>query len=103
MKTVSDVELDSQTKTRGMACASCPFEGAEPISLAATSLGKIRSYLLAGQNHLCHSDRSNHTVCRGGRNYQLQMWHRLGLIEVPTDEALARAMKACGIAPRQHI
>jgi len=64
---------------------------------------EIQAYLLNGTNHLCHSDQSNRTVCVGGRNYQLEIWHRMGMISAPTNEALREAMKSAGQSPKGHI
>lgn len=82
-------------------CASCPFlrEG----MLSPATMAEIQSYLLSGTNHLCHSDRTNSTVCLGGRNFQLTVWHRIGIICEPTNEALADAMRDAGIKPKKHI
>lgn len=83
-------------------CESCPFHRGG-LDLGQEKMAEITGYLLAGQNHMCHSDQAHKTVCRGGRQYQLEVWHRRGIISAPTDEALAAAMRACGIEPKTHI
>lgn len=64
---------------------------------------EITGYLLQGVNHLCHSDETNHIICRGGRDYQLEIWHRLSIIKEPTDVALHEAMIESGTNPGRHI
>ena len=67
-------------------CGSCPFSTSEKrIRLAPQTEAHIRAYLLEGISHLCHhaqltqeAGEPTHT-CRGGRDYQLTMFHRLGL------------------------
>lgn len=84
-------------------CGTCPFSGSKPLNLSSDRLGEIIGYLARGTNHLCHSDQSNETVCRGGRDIQLRHMVALGMIEAPTDEALAKAMRAAGVEPGNHI
>jgi len=66
-------------------------------------MASVYGYLLEGQNHLCHSDRSNETVCLGGRKVTLETWYLMGKISAPTNEALAEAMRAAGVEPKEHI
>lgn len=41
-------------------------------------------------HHICHHQTLNNKsathLCRGARDFQLQIFHRLGLLEEPTDE-----------------
>lgn len=80
-------------------CATCifrsPREGGTP--LRPQRLAEIQMYLLNGTNHLCHSARGKKggqrkVACRGGREFQLTIWHRLGMISEPTEEALCAEM-----------
>jgi len=89
-------------KVRKNPCKTCPFiEGG--YELEPERLSDIYGYLLGGSNHLCHSDDTNETVCRGGRNWQLQAFCSRGIIAEPTDAALAAAMRAAGVKPGPHI
>jgi len=49
----------------------------------------------------CHGPdlqgKKSNIVCRGGRDFQLQIWHRMGMIDEPTDEALEKNMVALGL------
>lgn len=89
-------------KIRLKSCSSCPFHPGG-LELTDDKMTQIKAYLAEGQNHLCHSDTTNKTVCRGGRQYQLNVFHARGWISEPTDEALREAMSAFGISPKAHI
>ncbi len=82
-------------------CATCPFVYTHILS--AKKMAEIYTYLLSGTNHLCNSDRTNNTICLGGRKFQLTSWHRLGVISAPTSESLAIAMRDAGVEPESHI
>ena len=92
------MELKPGTKVARQQCATCPFRHQSDggLALSAEKMTEVYIYLLGGTNHLCHSDRDDSTICRGGRNYQLTIWHRLGWIASPTDEALAEAIVTAG-------
>ena len=59
-------------------CNECPFT-AGGVPLCPETMKDIIGYLSKGQNHLCHKDETNKTVCRGGRNLQLKMFHAMGI------------------------
>lgn len=99
---MKELPITEGTITATQMCRSCPF-GNEPIALTADRLQAIQTYLIQGTNHFCHSDPDNKTICRGGRNFQLNIWHRLGMIAEPTDEALHAAMAAAGVQPKVHL
>ena len=96
------MKIPSNTKVACHQCPSCPFLETG-LKLGTERMAQIQQYLLEGTNHFCHSDVSNHTICRGGRNHQLTMWHRIGFIAEPTDEALKSAMEKVGVEPKEHI
>lgn len=79
-------------------CKTCIFrQDGEQLSLAPGRLAEIQSYLIEGTPHRCHTVDAK--VCRGGRDYQLTCWHRMGLIPEPTDAALANTMSQMGLEP----
>lgn len=85
-------------------CKTCPFrKDGRGIKLSPDRLATIKCYLIEGQNHFCHCDRTNKTLCRGGRLYQLEIWSDFGRIDSPTHEALDKAMRDLGVTPSQHI
>jgi len=49
------------------------------------------------ENHPEAEGRRKTIICRGGRDWQLQVWHRIGLNEAPTDEAQTVKMVALGL------
>ena len=61
-------------------------------------LAEIQSYLLRGTPHVCHHHERGRVklACRGGRDFQLTIWARLGIIAEATDGALASAMAGAG-------
>ena len=71
-------------KINKTACKTCPFEGENPIDISAESKTAITEYVIEGQNHLCHQDDSNNTICRGGRNLFLKVAASAGIISEPT-------------------
>ena len=84
-------------------CSSCPFRtDGRAIDLAPGRLAEIQVSLIHAKTHECHHDAlhsrpERHMACRGGRDYQLTIWHRLGLIAEPTDAALGRYLVSIGV------
>lgn len=95
-------DIGDRCKINSRMCKSCPFRDGG-LHLSPEKMTEIYLYLIEGVNHFCHSDRTNNTICRGGRNYQIEIWARIGRISAPTDEALAEAMRKAGIEPKGHI
>lgn len=73
-------------------CKTCIFRPDNPMRLRPGRLGEIQAYLIEGAVHLCHTVEDR--ACRGGRDFQIQCWHRMGILPEPTDAALAAAMEA---------
>jgi len=84
-------------------CASCIFRtDGKQVELRPGALEEIQTYLLQGVPHRCHTPAINgneeiQLACRGGRDYQLQCWYRMGFVAEPTDEALEARMKELGL------
>jgi hypothetical protein len=71
-------------------CKTCPFRAGADARLQ----DQITSRLLE-TNQMCHAPRlvgkrETH-LCRGGRDWQLQVFYRLGLLEEENDAAWAAA------------
>lgn len=82
---------------RSVQCETCIFRPESEKLLRPGRLAEIQAYLLRGVTHICHhglARKKKRYACRGGRDFQLTIWHRLGIIAEPTDESLALAMKA---------
>ena len=84
-------------KLRINQCSYCPFKQGSSYHNPGI-ISRICEYLLKGENHICHTT-SKH-ICRGGRNYQLEIWARRGIIAKATDAALFEAMRSEGIEPK---
>lgn len=90
--------LANPTPVMPSPCATCIFrERGERTELAPGRLAEIQAYLLRGTPHLCHKPqvegKRTEVVCRGGRDFQLTMWHRMGILPAATDEALQEAVE----------
>jgi hypothetical protein len=80
-------------------CATCPFRPGSPYADLAEGLAMSAA---TSASRICHSTGSNaikhrtgrpSRLCRGARDIQLKIFHALGVIDAPTDEAWA---VACG-------
>jgi len=78
-------------------CSTCPFRvdasGRHPDPQLVS---RIQLRCLTEASQICHHPRlqgkpETH-LCRGARDYQLQIFHRLGLLDTPTDAAWERAI-----------
>lgn len=86
------------TPARPSQCETCIFRtDGRQVRLRPGRFAEIELYLLDGRTHLCH--HGNNLACRGGREFQLTIWARLGIIPEPTDAALDAAMRAKGVEP----
>lgn len=87
------MKLKPGTKVRKTQCATCVFKDEKDggIALRESRRTEIKVMLLKGTNQMCHHD-DNKTICRGGRDFQLQCFARMGLIPEPADKALKEAM-----------
>lgn len=72
-------------------CATCPFRDGGCQQLRS----RIEQQVLTTASQTCHSTgvaigrRYDTHLCRGARDFQLQIFYRLGVIAKPTDEAWA--------------
>jgi hypothetical protein len=71
-------------------CETCPFKPDETGNYQdpelATEIIKTR---LLSSSHICHT--TDTTICRGMRNFHLQIFHQIGFLDEPTDTAWERA------------
>ena len=71
-------------------CPTCPFnknrDGKEQMLDLAD---KVRRRCLTQASQICHHPRlkgkKQNQLCRGARDFQLQVFHRLGVLDEPTD------------------
>ena len=81
--------------TRKQKCVTCPFRVDDDGMFYDPSLVselQVRSFT---SSHLCHhptlyGEAETH-ICRGSRDYQIEMFFRLGYLEEPTDQAWEKA------------
>jgi hypothetical protein len=80
-------------------CPTCPFRTDQSGRHPDVALvNRIQADMLTRASQICHhpalrGHRETH-LCRGARDYQLMIFHRLGVIEAPTDQAWAKAKKS---------
>jgi len=89
---------NSQSPVMPQKCSTCPFRvdasGRHPdVQL----VNQIQLRCITEGSQICHHPRwqgkPEHHLCRGARDYQIQVFHRFGILDAPTDEAWERARK----------
>ena len=82
-------------------CATCPFrEDRDGVDEVRT--GVMQRVLTEG-SQTCHStgiangEPHDSHLCRGARNFQLEVFARLGVIDEPTDEAWDKRCHTMGL------
>ncbi|MDO9142408.1 MAG: hypothetical protein U1E09_00400 [Methylococcales bacterium] len=73
-------------------CPTCPFNQDEQGRDAAPAIAdRVRRQCLTEASQICHHPRlrgkKEDHLCRGARDVQLAFFHRIGLLDTPTDEA----------------
>lgn len=75
-------------------CKTCPFREGGDHRLRE----RIKGTVLTEASQLCHSEgpqgRPNTLLCRGARDWQLMILHRMGFLAAPTDAAWAARVKS---------
>jgi hypothetical protein len=60
-------------------------------------VNRIQQQCLTEASQICHHPhlhgKPETHLCRGARDFQLQIFHRLGVIEAPTDKAWRKRAK----------
>ena len=82
-------------------CETCPFrEDREGVDEVRT--GVMQRVMTEG-SQTCHStclaigERHDSHLCRGARNFQLEVFARMGVIGAPTDEAWDERCQSIGL------
>lgn len=74
-------------------CSSCPFSDGGDAQIRA----RVQLSVLSEASQICHhprlSSRPETHLCRGARDFQLQVFHRIGFLEEPTDAAWEAKLK----------
>jgi hypothetical protein len=84
-------------------CATCPFRDGSKYEALKLDLSISA---LSEASRICHSTGSNNGInhrtgkppmlCRGARDLQLRVFHSIGFIEAPTDEAWQKKRNELG-------
>lgn len=79
-------------------CPTCPFnKGGNGREAAPDIADMVRHRCLTEASQICHHPRlhgkKEDHLCRGARDFQLEVFHRIGLLETPTDEAWKKKMQ----------
>lgn len=79
-------------------CATCPFgpDGDPHVQANVVSRLLTGSQECHSTGHPVYGTQATH-LCRGARDWQLTILHRMGLLTEPTDEAFAAKAKELGI------
>lgn len=79
---------------KGM-CSTCPFHEQHIGQIEIADM--VRKRCLTEASQICHHPRLHGKkethLCRGARDFQLMIFHRLGVIDEATDEAWERALQ----------
>ena len=73
-------------------CGTCPFRTNEQGKYNDAQLvNRIKKDILTEASQICHHPRLDGKeethLCRGARDYQLEIFHRIGFLDAPTDDA----------------
>ncbi|MGI2907161.1 hypothetical protein [Tolypothrix sp. VBCCA 56010] len=79
-------------------CVTCPFRTDEHGRHPNPQLtSKLMQQVICEASQICHHPRQagkpETHLCRGARDYQLTIFHRLGVIPAPTDAAWQETIK----------
>jgi hypothetical protein len=75
-------------------CSTCPWRVDNGVLCEDVATKDcLKSSVLTVRNQLCHSPAwigmPETRICRGARDYQLQVFHRIGFLSEPTDQSWA--------------
>ncbi|MBE0438090.1 MAG: hypothetical protein IBX56_20105 [Methylomicrobium sp.] len=73
-------------------CSTCPFHEAHAGQVEIANM--VRERCLTRASQICHHprlhDKEETHLCRGARDYQLQIFYRMGFLSKPADEEWER-------------
>jgi hypothetical protein len=85
---MTDISIWPVMKAR---CPTCPFGDGTGKDRVPEIANMVRQRCLTEASQICHHPRLHGKpekhLCRGARDYQLEIFHRLGVIREPTDKA----------------
>lgn len=79
-------------------CATCPFrDGPNGRPIDCGLVAKVQERVLTTGSQICHHPRTKGKkqthLCRGARDFQLNVLYRVGFLEAPTDAAWDKKLK----------
>ncbi len=88
----------SQFPVMKQKCATCPFNTEDKGRHNDPELvDKIKQRILSQTSQICHhpvlSDKEESHLCRGARDYQIEIFKRIGFLEEATNEAWEKKRK----------
>ena len=87
-------------------CASCPYREGSPTEFLKLTLLENQLNPQSGHTTICHSTGNNPTIkavnvpeklCRGARDFQIKLFHSIGFIDAPTEEAWNAKRRELGV------
>jgi hypothetical protein len=78
-------------------CATCPFRTDERGRHVCPDVtNRVMQRIVSEASQICHHPqllgKQETHLCRGARDFQLDIFHRLGVIDAPTDAAWQRRL-----------
>ena len=95
---MSSINIGNFPVMKGM-CKTCPFKEEHVGAVEIANMVKARCMTEASQichHPALHGKKETH-LCRGARDYQLKIFHRMGFIDEPSDEAWDNKRRELGI------
>ncbi len=104
---VADNEVDP-SNVMPETCPTCPWREDEGrLNLSPEHMKELLIQVLSISNQRCHAPALNGKpetrICRKARDIQLVVFHRLGVLTEPTDEAWAEALAKIKEAPKEQL
>ena len=105
-------DVSCNLPVRSVMCSTCPFRPGVPAKYAAVR-DVIAESATTEATRICHqtgSDNAFHrrtgrprAVCAGARELQLKMFHSMGVISAPTNEAWNAARVKIGMRAQEVL
>ena len=81
----------SKFRVNKQKCSSCPFrKNKQGRHRDERLVARIQQDVITDASQVCHhprlSGKAEHSLCRGARDFQLQIYFRMGFLEEPTDK-----------------
>jgi hypothetical protein len=96
-ETLEDDRIDPNN-VREQMCEFCPWrKDGGVLHDSPEEFAVLRESVIFEANQRCHAPAFDGEVesqiCRGARNYQINFFHRLGILSEPSDRAWAEALE----------